>query len=679
MTREVKQKLSDGAIVIGDELLARAEKDEYGLSLQTMGMTNDLEIYFRKKEDMYTGNAGIALFFLELHRHTQEKKYLEAAKEIIRWVEHFCRENPAHNYAFYTGRGGVAYVLLQFYHYTKDKNYLDSALKMMKNCRNEGDEMFMQVDVVNGIAGTILVLLHLHAATKEEQLLKDIVYFTEHLLKQAWIGESGIFWDRNPNQTKALCGFSHGSSGIGYVFLELGNYFNNKAFYWIAEEAIAYENSLFDEKLNNWPDYRKGIYNAQDLEINRNAYLSGNLNFFTKGKDFVAWCHGAPGIGLSRIRAAELTGKKKYNDDLQIAISKTAAYAEQASAGTGYIQCHGEGGNADLFLEAWKKSGNESELKLAENVALKALEQKEKNNAYASGYSAAGKLQDTSLFMGNAGVGYFYLRLLDPVNTRSLLFPSLEIPPDSNRKLSDYFSKDAYPADLIRRMLQKKFIVTITVAGKVIPEKLNEYFLNASKNKNVPFKKHFIEFMHSVLVSPSSNALKALQDIFLLELEKDEMDDSIASYALLSAIEQIYGEAADPLLKDKEFLLNNDLVIMEGVKIVQTNWNWTITEENSDWKNNISHPPGDEPFVLLLKPTAMGIEERQLNDFSYAVLQCFYNKRKVKEAVEDLLQNFGELSPEEKKEVTDSAELQIQEFIASGILLFELKKENSLT
>jgi hypothetical protein len=674
MKQQLRQDILSGAIVIGDELLALAEKDQNGFSLQTMGMTNDLEIYFRTKEDLYTGNAGIALFLLELHRHTRQEKYLHAAKEIMRWVEHFCDTNPANNYAFYTGRSGVAYVLLQFYHFTNDKNYLESALKIMKDCKNGPNGLFLQVDVVNGIAGTILVLLHLHAATGEEHLRKDIVFFTEHLLKQAWVGETGIFWDRNANQAKGLCGFSHGSSGIGYVFLELGNYFNNKAFLWIAKEAIAYENSLFDEKLNNWPDYRKGIYNAQDLEINRNAYLGGNLNFFTKGKDFVAWCHGAPGIGLARIKAAELTGEKKYSEELRIAINKTAAYAEHANAGTAYIQCHGEGGNADLFLEAWKKSGNESDIHLAEKVAQKALKQKETNNGYTSGYSAAGKLQDTSLFMGNAGVGYFYLRLLDPINTRSILYPSLNAPHDVNRNLSGYFSSDAYPAELIKRMLQKKFIVTIAVAEKIIPEKIKEYFSTVYANQDIPFKKHFIGFMRSVVASPSENALKVLRDIFLFELEKDEMDDAISSYALLSAIEKIYSEAAQPLLENEELFLDRPLMLMEGIKIVQTAWNWTITADNADWQNNISSPPADEPFSILLKPAAMGIEERQLNDFSYAVLECFRNKTTVKDAIAELVQNFGDLSPEEEKEVISSVGLQVKEFIASGILLFDLTK-----
>ncbi|MGH7599051.1 MAG: lanthionine synthetase LanC family protein [bacterium] len=135
-----------------------------------------------------------------------------------------------------------------------------------------------------------------------------------------------------------------------------------------------------------------------------------------------AWCHGAPGIGLSRLRAFELLKKEEYADAARVAIqttleaeSKLKNNCEEVAARS-YTLCHGSGGNAELFLEAYKIFGNEKYLLLAEKVALQTLAHGKMNHGYISGYGRAGTQKDLSLFMGKAGVGYFYLRVFAQEN-----------------------------------------------------------------------------------------------------------------------------------------------------------------------------------------------------------------------------------------------------------------------
>lgn len=672
MSSQSKEKILNGAVVIGEELLAIAEKDANGTAFPTLGMNAQLQMFSSKTEDMYTGVSGIALFFLELYKHTGEKKYLDTATDTMRWVEHYCMEKPSDNYAFYTGRSGVAYTFLQFYLFTKDKKYLDTALKIIKDCQHFFRLNPVPDDVVNGIAGTLLVLLHLHAVSKEEALLKDIVFFVEHLMKRACLGTVGIYWDRSGNVAKGLCGFSHGAGGIGFVFLELANYFDNKGFLWMAEEAFAYENSLFDTGMRNWPDLRKGMYYEPDFVENRNAFLKKDMNFFVKGKDFIAWCHGAPGIGLSRIRAHELTGKPEYKKQLEAAVNKTILHAEHSNEDSSFIQCHGTGGNADLLIEAYKQYGEQRYFSVAETVAEKALAAKEKHQSYLSGFWAAGRQEDSSLFMGKAGVGYFYLRILDPLKTPSLLYTKIDVAKDENRKLSSYFSKPSYPAELKKRMLQKSFGLSIAVAEKLMPEQLNAYFTSEEGAKGVSFKERFSNFMDASISSFTGEKQKVLNDVFQLELEKSRMDDSIPSYALLAAKEMVYSTNAQPLLRDELQLLNAELKADAELKMTATSWNWSLSEGNEDWLDNVSKPPEAEAFNVLLKPTPLGIEERYLNDFSSAVFDSFREKRKTGEALKDILGNFGELTKEEEELVTRSIVQQIKEFVASGILLSEV-------
>jgi lantibiotic modifying enzyme len=163
-------------------------------------------------------------------------------------------------------------------------------------------------DLINGNSGTLLGLLHLHAASGEKWILESIDCFIRHLVDRANHGPAGLYWDRSPQLISGLFGFSHGAAGIGFVFLELGHYFQNEAFYTIARQAFLYEGYFFNQakKHKNWPDLRRGIYSDDDYREHQKAFLEGDMDFFTSGGDMNAWCHGAAGIGLSRVRAFQL-------------------------------------------------------------------------------------------------------------------------------------------------------------------------------------------------------------------------------------------------------------------------------------------------------------------------------------------------------------------------------------
>ncbi|MEQ8538204.1 MAG: lanthionine synthetase LanC family protein [Coleofasciculus sp. D1-CHI-01] len=53
---------------------------------------------------------------------------------------------------------------------------------------------------------------------------------------------------------------------------------------------MAYERSLFSPGVGNWPDLR-------EFETTVRSGNPGRVNYMT------AWCHGATGIGLARLRS----------------------------------------------------------------------------------------------------------------------------------------------------------------------------------------------------------------------------------------------------------------------------------------------------------------------------------------------------------------------------------------
>jgi lantibiotic modifying enzyme len=137
----------------------------------------------------------------------------------------------------------------------------------------------------------------------------------------------------------------------------------------------------------------------------------------------MAWCHGAPGIGLSRLRNAEiLPDNVEIARDLEAALQTTAAtLATPWKPGSGnYSLCHGATGNAELMMMAGQKLQRPALTAVAEKVGQEGIEYYVKQGLpWPCGNNGAGEAP--GLMLGLAGIGHFYLRLFDPVQVPSVL------------------------------------------------------------------------------------------------------------------------------------------------------------------------------------------------------------------------------------------------------------------
>ncbi|UCH96033.1 MAG: hypothetical protein JSV88_04065, partial [Candidatus Aminicenantes bacterium] len=645
MNKELKECLLNEARHIGDQLLAEAETDEQGMYWKTMTMDLQHHISFSKSESIYTGVSGIVLFFLELYKQTRDPRYMEAAVAGMKWVVNYCEKNPSDFYAFFTGRMGVPYTLLRMHDFTREEEYLERALFIARAGNNTFEGNNKADDLINGRSGALLGLLHLHAVTGEKWILEDIDVLIRHLLESAFHGPAGLYWDRSPLSINGLCGFSHGAAGIGFVFLELGHYFQNDAFYRAAEQAFLYERYFYQEaKLDkNWPDLRKGIYSDEDEQKHRNAFLQGDLDFFTRPGNMNAWCHGAAGIGLSRVRAYQLLKKPVYKDEVQIAVEKSLSTDIQSQQSEpAFILCHGSGGNAELFLYAHQIFGEEKYLSMAETIARKALDYHKKNNLYLSGFGFAGKKEDRSLFMGNAGIGYFLLRLLEPFHVPSVLVPTIDktLRPGESASLSLYPYISISLADLQKQLFQKDFKRTLWVSAKIMSQKLNAFLHGSQLDSNdtgVSFIKSFVGFIEASIPSLPAKEKEILADVFDLELKKRQMDEKIISHSMQSMKEKILRQKGKEIVEEH----NRDFVkltfgLEPEVRLVTPRWNWDASDREK-WISNLDRETGqeDEDFwPVLLSPTPLGIAETQLSLFSYTILSEFQEPGPVEKVIQ---------------------------------------------
>lgn len=679
----MKERLLNEAKRIGDQLLQEAKSDDNGIYWETMTMDLDRNISFKTSESIYSGSAGVAFFFLELFKQAQDQRYMDAAVQGMKWVVNYCETNPSSYYSFFTGRMGISYVLVRMYEFTGESRYMEQALATARACTEFLASPQGVDDLINGTSGALLGLLHLHAAAGEEWILEAIDAYIKYLVESALHGPKGLYWDRTENAISGLCGFSHGAAGLGFVFLELGHYFQNETFYKLAEQAFLYERHFFKETLSNWPDLRKGIFTDEDKENHKKAFLEKDLDFFTTGGDMNAWCHGAAGIGLSRLRAFQLLNKKIYEDEARVAIKKTTiTNVETDIPEPTFTLCHGGGGNAELFIYAYQIFNENQYLELAEKVARKATEFYEKNKYFYSGFHYGGDKQDRSLFMGNAGIGYFYLRLLNPIQVPSIQAPTVDEP----FKPGEPLSKSQYPfitistADVQKHLLQKNFQRTLYCAENLVPQKLDTFFSDRtfSIDASSTLMESFIALMANTIDSQSLAAEQKdiLSDIFELELEKRRMDEAMKSHSLLNIKDIVLNQQGEEIIKkagDDNAFLELMFQLEPYVQLRTTRWNWNLLGQEK-WKKNINQPveseeEEEEMWAVLLKPMSMGILETELSPFTYTILVEFCEPNRVDRVMEATIDAFESLTPEQETMLRGKIIDQIKHLLLSGILV----------
>jgi lantibiotic modifying enzyme len=171
----------------------------------------------------------------------------------------------------------------------------------------------------------------------------------------------------------------------------------------LAERAFAYEDRLFDPIWQNWPDLRH--------------YYSWRATRQLSPPHQVAWCHGASGIALSRLRAFEITGDLTFAETARTAGTTILSGMREIHYGaeTSYGLCHGLAGNADTLetlrarLDMPGFAG--AVARVTQEIAARVISLNSKDRT------------DPGLMLGTAGLGAFLLQANGSIAV-SLLAPT---------------------------------------------------------------------------------------------------------------------------------------------------------------------------------------------------------------------------------------------------------------
>jgi type 2 lantibiotic biosynthesis protein LanM len=349
-------------------------------------------------EDLYAGSSGIILSLAYLGSFGFDR-YTKLARRALNTLRARL-ENTGKNIrsiGAFDGWGGIIYMLSHLAALWQDTELLSYANSMVEGLPEliDKDE---SLDVIGGCAGCIGALLALNQASPSDKTLAVAAQCGDRLLARAKPVEGGVGWFiKNIETVKPITGFAHGASGIAWALLELAAGTGNTKYRDTALEAMLYEHGQFSPEAGNWAENAPGSEPA--------------------GKETgpsMAWCYGAPGIGLARVAAIKHFDHPKVYEDLQRAIQATLSYGP----GANHSLCHGDLGNLDFLLQASQATGDQ-ELVLKVDELTKQIIASMKKYGWLCGVPLS--VESPALMNGLAGICYGLLRMAEPDRVPSIL------------------------------------------------------------------------------------------------------------------------------------------------------------------------------------------------------------------------------------------------------------------
>jgi type 2 lantibiotic biosynthesis protein LanM len=398
-------ELLDLAMGLADEIEAKAYRQDNGdIGWMVLHYSPAAERYTLQpmENDLYNGRAGVGLFYAALEKTQPGSSYRALAHATLAPLQRWIRLAPDEEltefgFGGYAGLSSIVYALTRAGEFLGDGELIADAGLAALRIRSDQIEKDRSLDAMNGAAGAIPGLLACYAATGEPKVLATATACGRHLLQRREPDKFGFrTW---PTLEKChLTGFSHGAAGIAYALLQLYKVTADAEFYDAAVEGICFEGRAFVREQNNWPDYRRAA-----------SKLSEDPMFC------MAWCHGAPGIGLGRIAALDIMDTSEVRRDIEAALASTST----ADLLPRDHLCCGNAGLMDTLCTAGERLPQGEWSGQALQLAARTIARVGKRGSFSIAFQNG--FFNPSLFQGTAGVGYQLLRLADPAKIPSVL------------------------------------------------------------------------------------------------------------------------------------------------------------------------------------------------------------------------------------------------------------------
>jgi lantibiotic modifying enzyme len=361
-------------------------------------------VYGSHPFDFYRGTAGIAFYLFQLYGFTEDKLVLKTAEAALKNAcERYRQLADAGKVSIYLGLGGLALSCevaaritnSDFWHSKTN----EQKMRILEIPANEWGH-----DMINGPLG----LIPYFAGLGNDSQLQDFMDAVgKRILTSAKKQRTGISWNSNEPEQQPLTGYGHGTSGFIHALCELYAYTKDEVYLGAALDAQVYENSCMTPEKDNWLDFRGTPGNTSSQAVQA-------MN---------AWCHGAPGIVLSRIRLNEIAPNHESVSDIQTALQTiiTQAKLNLSKRQENFSLCHGICGNLEPLLHYDQSFPGENRREFAEKTGTYMYEQFIRHNLPLPSGLFQGE-HNHSLMLGDSGSGLFLLQLYDYRNCYSALY-----------------------------------------------------------------------------------------------------------------------------------------------------------------------------------------------------------------------------------------------------------------
>lgn len=591
--------------------------------------------------DLYQGTAGIALFLAELYGQTEVSRYRATAEAALRYA---FKARTAHlnSVGLYSGRAGLAWAAGRVAAVTGSMEWREQSLRELDSIEaalpSDG-----VLDVVGGAAGAALVAASLPLMLGDTPRLRLLDRIGAHLERHAERRRGGWSWSGGGGSTKQnLCGYAHGASGIAHALLELYAATGSGRWRYAAERALAFERTHRVGRTGDWPDFRCTALSERlraegGVSSIRTALIAGQTVPHWKPTPMRAWCHGAPGIALTRMRAVSLAVDFDASmDEARAALAVTQSTMLQRLVS--FSLCHGGFGNSETLMRAATGFGIGSIDPLREAAIAAVRDVHRRGGVWASG--AVGAVPDPSLMLGTAGIGHYLLRLMDPSIPSALFVSFWADAPHGGETESAMEGRDTRHLLPTATTLMHRFEV-LPRSQKVLDEALDSLTAPLGESAETNLDQWFPREM--------------LVDALELDLAHVRAEESFDDY-----IEQFYAELARPAyVPDDVPLLRMHLAA--SVEIHVAKWAW------HEWLRGTAREPVQECESYVFYRAQRAVCVQRLTSLEYTVLQQLARARSLNEVIRELSRDSAV-----SREVADALPCFVAEFavrcLRAGIL-----------
>ncbi len=551
------------------------------------------------------GLLQVLVFYMDCYTIHSDPRILEQVHGLMEYYHKKVEQNDG-DYSVVTGKLGFLYAATRLYEIEKSSIFLERAKAFL----TEGFSNFIKSPYTNnsiftGRSGCLLVLNYYYTLTKDTQAPKWMDLLAQKIIGQAQLSDKGIYWNDPFEKLKGVLDFEKGNAGIGYLFLMLGDFYQQEEFQALAKQIYSHQSQYWDAQLG-WKKSKKGIQDLSSYQHAIKAIQEENPAFFEASYQDLS-------LHLGITKFALQLWKKGQEDSLKAEVI-TYLNASKELFLNSNLSKEAIVRRGSLFIEAARILQDPTYLQEAQRMA-NFLDQ------------PSSKTDDPfATAVLEARIAHFYLALENPLLDCSLF--SKCTPQGDHQALSS-------PIRIKESLLQNTFGRTLSLLKSIDSTFIEDYLKQSIQEKTVF---NFMRFIKKNANQFPAIPKKQLSEILKLEITRYNLKKGIQNYAHLEAKDIYRYQSVQALFNTTDEELGTTVLqINAKAKMISTAWNWELRQGSVPAKNLLD---SESKFKVFLFPHYKSLVLEYWQNPHNVVLNYFENQKSIAQAISQIKQFY---------------------------------------